>query len=197
MACNIHVRGGGSTFGENKYKTKLRLIKDNRLPAGYTQVEYLESSGTQLINTEIAGNNDDLSFDFKYTNLTYRTYAGIFGNYYSGESYNCWRILPSNTNDGTNYICTNTRSSSSKAVYLPLNTEFVIHIDKNNYSVNGTSYTSPTTKGTNNNKEIVIFAQRSDATDQYKAVMKLNYFQIRNNGVLIRDYISYLQKQSA
>ena len=187
--CYLNGGTGDFTFGENKYKTKLRLIKDNRLPAGYTQVEYLESSGTQLINTEIAGNNDDLSFDFKYTNLTYRTYAGIFGNYYSGESYNCWRILPSNTNDGTNYICTNTRSSSSKAVYLPLNTEFVIHIDKNNYSVNGTSYTSPTTKGTNNNKEIVIFAQRSDATDQYKAVMKLNYFQIRNNGVLIRDYI--------
>ncbi len=40
---------GAFTVGNNKYKMKLRLIKDNILPTGYTQLEYIEATNSGTI----------------------------------------------------------------------------------------------------------------------------------------------------
>lgn len=49
--CYLNAGTGAFSVGENKHTSKLRLIKDARIPDGYTRVEYLESTGTQYINT--------------------------------------------------------------------------------------------------------------------------------------------------
>ncbi len=50
--CYLNAGTGAFSVGENKYTSKLRLIKDAiHLPDGYKRVEYLESSGTQYIDT--------------------------------------------------------------------------------------------------------------------------------------------------
>lgn len=82
--CYLNSGTGDFTFGGNKYKTKLRLVKDNRLPAGYTQVEYLESSRTQWIDTGINPENAntkqvDIETNFAILTPTSDQYTGIFG----------------------------------------------------------------------------------------------------------------------
>ena len=136
------------------------------------ELTYVQSTAEQMVSTGISGNNDNLSFDFKYRLLAFVQYAGIFGNYNSGgEGYNCWRLLQANADNGVNYVSVNTRASSSAAVTLPKNNDYEIHIDKTNYIVNGTVYSSPTVKGTTNNNTIVIFAQRSDVGSAYRSTM--------------------------
>lgn len=75
------LNSGTDTFlyGNLIYIPKLRLIKERgnpakALPAGYTQVEYLESTGTQYIDTGVTGNNNtkiDVLFSKKNTSATY------------------------------------------------------------------------------------------------------------------------------
>ena len=51
--CYLNAGTGAFVVGQNKYKMKLRLIRDNILPTGYTQLEYIESTGPQYIDTGI------------------------------------------------------------------------------------------------------------------------------------------------
>lgn len=52
LSGTVYLNAGTGAFvvGQNKYKMKLRLIRDNILPTGYTQVEYI---GATNANTDI------------------------------------------------------------------------------------------------------------------------------------------------
>ena len=53
---------------------------NNVLPAGYTQLEYIESTGTQYIDTEyIPKNNTVLNVDFKTTKVAGEAFTSLFG----------------------------------------------------------------------------------------------------------------------
>ena len=55
--------------------------KPSRLPEGYTEVEYIESSGTQYINTGVKPSTSlTFSIDFYISSLTSDTIC-FFGNY--------------------------------------------------------------------------------------------------------------------
>ena len=50
------------------------------LPTGYTQLEYLESTGTQYINTKVASTNN-IGVAIKYAFMKFGTYKDIFGTF--------------------------------------------------------------------------------------------------------------------
>ena len=57
---------------------------------------YLQSSGTQYIDTGVSGNNDNLRFEVKYQWVTFpgsSNYLGVFGNYAGAEDTNTTRLI--------------------------------------------------------------------------------------------------------
>ena len=95
--------------GEFKYK-----LKQGVLPTGYKQLEYIESTGTQYINTNIHPVNHRTEVEFEITSLVNRLGEPVFGvdQYVSGDSkhryhftiYNnkyYWAVTTGENNAGT------------------------------------------------------------------------------------------------
>jgi hypothetical protein len=68
--------------GEYEFMLTYPSIKKT-LPAGYTELEYIEATGTQWINTGVTG-HARWEFDIQFTNTTKRQLMGYFGN---GDEY--------------------------------------------------------------------------------------------------------------
>ena len=75
MSIIINAGGGGISSGEyvwRKYNTK-------DLPSGHKPLEYIESSGTQYIDTGFIPNQDTrVVVDFEFIDFT-EDYGGVFG----------------------------------------------------------------------------------------------------------------------
>lgn len=88
------------------------------LPDGYTQLNYIESTGTQYIDTGISGFNDgdwDIYAKWLATNTTQTAYAAVL-SVYESENTNAYRIIFANTNINEYYVNSNSKAGSSVKV---------------------------------------------------------------------------------
>ena len=160
------------------------------LPNEYQQVAYIESTGSECIDTGVSGNNDNLSFCIKYQLLSFKSYGGIFGNY-NAEADNCWRLLQTNTDNDSYYTSINTAASSSTRIIIPKNVVNEIELNKEKIVINGTPTTiTKKTKGNENTTNIAIFSQKVGAG----SVMRLYDFKIYDNETLIRSFVPCYRK---
>ena len=186
-------KGTGSfNYGTKVYKPKLRLVEEKAglsgLPNGFTEVEYLESSGTQYIDTGFIPNQDtkvelgakitrDLSSGFPY----FGSRTSSTSNGYSFQRY-------SNGKFGGQY---GTKiNNSTKAV----DTNFhIILKDKNIIYMDGVIIETQDTATFTCPGNMYINAMNNNGT---AAVQDCNvayyYMKIWDNGNLIRDYIPVL-----
>lgn len=129
------------------------LNTTSRLPSGYTEVEYLQSSGTQWINT-----NDKLTSDFKmvYSINVQNGGSGSampWASYASGNRYNCQ--FPEHTAiwfqraGGTLY-----RGNLDGTI---LNKDLYIEESLNSVSINGKVYGTGSFTFTQNNVNVGLF----------------------------------------
>lgn len=158
--------------------------------ADYTQLKYIESTGTQYIDTGIAGDNDNLTVSIKYNLLKFETHRGFFGNYVA-EDTNCWRFLQSAT-DGdpfVHYISVNTAAKGGTiSVSLKKNVINTLVINKDASVVNGVTHTqSDKAKGNANNSNLMLFTQRADG--ESRVTMQLYSFSIADGGTIVRDFV--------
>ena len=100
------------------------------VPASYTPVEYIESSGTQWINTGVLAYNTEMSMRFQYTNLSAVTYV-------SGSS------------DGTNRF--------GLIANRPTNNDICYGDKSNNYYTLGTADTNEHTVVYNNSSNQIVY----------------------------------------
>ena len=69
-------------------REKMRNLKHSRLPKEYQEVKYIESTGTQYINTEYYPNlNTRYELDVQFIDLSYEQMNGIAGGVALGSSY--------------------------------------------------------------------------------------------------------------
>ena len=189
----LNAGSGSFTYGKTLPKKKLRLIKESkrRLPKGFTEVEYLESTGTQYIDTGVNADSD-LGFDigYKFTSLTpedntrWGAIRQVGGNYLRHHT-----SIPSSV--AGYYLGTNNYKCS-----LPSNTNMhTISLDTVNHTltVDGTlsSYT-PETFDCNLNYYLL-------GRNNYLGSSSVGYFngrlyfaKIYKSGVLVRDFIPCL-----
>lgn len=188
---------GSLTYGPELPKKKLRLIRESnrRVPAGFTEVEYLQSSGTQYIDTGYKPNNNT-----EYEVSGYMNPSGVFGvARWSGE--------PTYDTFGAHSITANPldyygRYSSNKYLNLPssvFSKQIVWKHTSTNISVknaiDGTSYVNQNivTDTFQSTYNLWIFGFNNMGTILSRNVgCKINAFKIWDNGVLIRDYIPCL-----
>lgn len=153
-----------------------------QLPDGYTQLEYIESSGTQYIDTGFKPNQDTrVVAEFEFTSEQTGN-KEIFGARTSATSKNysfAW-ISPNFRSDYNN-LYTNTWEISSVGRYT---------VNKNGRTTdfNGIEQNYP--EGTFQcDYELALFALNNAGTIQWHSSMRLYSCQIYDNGTIIRDYV--------
>lgn len=155
-------------------------IKRGRLPSGYTQLEYIQSSGTQYIDTGFKPNqNSRVVFDFFPVSIGQ---THLFGSRSSNSSSDYFLVLCTGGYYRDDY-------ASSKTVTTIAPTDRMV-IDKNKNVVNFGSQTYTHSAATFTGAyPIVLFASNTGGNVSYMTNIRLYSCKIYDNGVLSRDFI--------
>lgn len=152
------------------------------LPAGYTALEYIQSSGTQYIDTGFAPNNNTRTVaDFKFENVS--SNVAIFGARvsFSDRTYQFWSVSGKYRSDYNNVYTQIWDSVDATA-------RNTVDKDKETTTVAGDSksYTnSPFSVG----YSMYLFASSEKGQAKYYSNSKLYSCQIYDNGTLVRDFV--------
>ena len=159
--------------------------KVKEIPYGYTRLEYIQSSGTQYINTNyVLQETDRVEVDYELTNLSATGDKFIIGQKASDSTGNMWVDTYGNTNKW--YV----RWGSSSSVNTTFNssqTSGTFIIKKNSFIVNGTEILQPNYTSMNLNP-LVIFG-RIGTNDVFQG----SY--VRISEVRIKDSDEHIQRK--
>lgn len=170
-----------------KYYLNKRL-----LPYEYTKLDYIESTGTQYIDTNFKPNGStEVICDLKVTNYVQGNQA-FFGSRVSGSSKNFSVVCGGITSDlwynGYNNGVTNTN------IKVILNTKYNINKDKGYLYVNDIEFDNKTTATFESNLNMMIFCVNQNGSNTFFSKIKLYKFKIYDNGTLVRDFIPCYRK---
>lgn len=157
--------------------------------ASYTELTYIESTGTQYIDTGFKPNNNTtIVANVEITNAD-TDYIGLFGAR-DGSTKQMWAYYDTTTSQWSARY-----NKESKKINDNYSGKHTISIEKNIFVIDGTEYTFSAATFTSA-YTAYIFAINSSGAVQYPAKMKIYDCQIYDNGVLVRDYISAIQNGS-
>ena len=185
-------------------------FKSYKIPEGYTKIEYIESNGTQVINTDYYWTSEVVKIEMDATITSNSASQSLFGNEepYSGGRY--FSIVPHGTNGTYGYYVGSNSPLVSGIATCTVGTRFKLECETNasklfTVKVNGTLKTSATYSGTvmgygnttstnANRGKIYIFSNHNsgssgDSPIQQVGGMRLYSFKMYDNGALVRDFI--------
>lgn len=164
------------------------------LPDGYTQLEYIESTGTQMIKTGIVNTSPNISVscDFEYTSVT-TEYPTIYG-YINGSPYTNRMFLQ--YSNGNFSACVGTMSNLNvttemrKVYRTKLSYKNSVYSFEINGEILGASL-SGTFSPRGNTKQIILFNQDEsyDVSKGTFANAKMYSCSIEIDGNVLRDFI--------
>jgi len=168
------------------------LLIEKKRRRYYCEVEYLQSSGTQYIDTGVVAKSGLSSvLNFEYTALSY-TASMLDARSGNNRFYLCHAGAPSSTF----YFYYGYGSAYQSSVVPTSNTKYLIEtnlsVGTQSMKVNGTQILTGTdTTNYNLNANLYLFGMNY-STPQYLASAKLYCCKIWDNGTLIRDFIPVL-----
>lgn len=156
----------------------------------YQEVEYIESTGTQYIDTGIKTSNS-LSFEIR-TNYANGT---LLGAQDSSNAEKCIAIAGSSNSEYVRFLS----GSAGQFLGIPVNTygfyDLTIKAGKATLTYNNKpTDISLTTKNNKIDLPIYIFARNVDGVASGYSPRKLFYFKVYDNGNLVRDFIPVYRK---
>lgn len=152
------------------------------LPTGYTKLEYIQSSGTQYINTDFKPNqNTRIVFDFDPITVVEEWYFGTRTSSSASDRFSC--LIAGNTMKlRTDYAGTNKETS-----FVPSGRTV---IDKNkNVTKFGSSSVSATSATFLSAYPLYLFAGDTGGTANGQATLRLYSCVIYDNGTVVRDFV--------
>lgn len=154
------------------------------LPEGYTELEYIESSGTQYIDTKFKPNQDTRTvFDaYLQKRATGATYF-ISLSEYEPQSYYQVRIISS-----AQYLTSDFGNNSKNFAEIPLPGRYVIDKNKNLCTV-GSESVSNTENGFQAQSDLLLLAGTTTAGALSASPGIIYACQIYDGGALTRDFI--------
>ena len=187
--CNININASAVTTADigTVYVRQIANPESAGLPEGYTQVEYIETDGTQYIDTGYKANQDTRVVFDAYILQTTTTATGLFG---------CRQALGSNGfyiyehdsasgeyNDGYGSLYTTDIPLSASARHIIDKNKNKTYIDETIAHTYATqTFTSPVT--------LTLFAiQQSNSVDERMSVCRLYSCVIYDNDTIVRNYI--------
>ncbi|MBR2492016.1 MAG: hypothetical protein IKB64_00930 [Paludibacteraceae bacterium] len=176
---NIYNNGSGTFIAGDLISDDSGDSEDD---VNHTELEYIQSSGSQYIDTGIypdgttkyelkIKNSTRNGVLFGAYNTTWETGSGLYTNVATSGQYD-WVHYNSNTNT--------THVSERDADIL---------IDKGRLTINGTMYLNAATKSFTTNRTLYIFAGNMNGKVEQPTAYQLCYFKIYNSDILVRDFI--------
>ena len=152
------------------------------LPSGYKLLEYIESSGTQYINTGFKPNNNTrVVMDLLYT-----------GSESISNEFGAW-----NSPNNASFICLTTGKNNlypfygntSKQVSANRTVRHTVDMDKNVVKMNGTTMITFNQMSFQCIYPMFLYCFNNVGETTNMTSMRIYFCQIYDNGTLIRDYI--------
>ena len=165
--------------------TARRIFPESFLPSGYQQVEYIEGTGTQYINTGVSQNNTTTALEvtFAFTKTSYTSYATVAGHYATNKRFYIW------SSQDSNYV-TMGIGTGTVSVAIDKN-KHTYKIDMHNLKAYHDGVSKAASSGsyskTANNYNIRIFAN-ANTSYPIRAEGKLYSAKIWNSNTLTHDY---------
>lgn len=160
-----------------------QFVSGPKLPSGYTELEYIQSSGTQYIDTGFKPNQDTrvvTKFDMTQTDTAWRKLWGSGSGSYNLD-FALW-------NDGTTKLQSYYGTKTNNAVPI---TSMSLNVDanKNIWEYSGEKITFDKNNFTCAYSMYIFNVNKDDNSQYLPGMMKLYLFKIYDNDVLVRDFI--------
>jgi len=168
------------------------LMAGKRLPYD-AEVEFLQSTGTQWIDTGIVSQNN-LVYDFDVYEQVLNTQRRFFG-FKEGSSWYSPGMNDANWGNSWFYIDFASKESRALGNERPVKTFNRYHFDftdgQASFSFNSTvRWTSGDIGTYDGSRHVFIFDMDSIfTTSTSHGIGRISFFQIRKNGILLRDFI--------
>ncbi len=156
------------------------------LPAGYTALEYIQSSGTQYIDTgHIVTENDVIEADLQHIGTSDTGDKMFFGTYHQNTSLGGLWVEQYGTANTWYVRFGSPYSSSAASTNDERNNKIHISVSKQNFSVDGVQRLTPVWSGSFQTTTLTIFGRRNAPTG-ISMTSKLNLwsFMVTRSGVL-------------
>ena len=177
-----------NVYQENSTGTQTLLSKS--LPTGYTQLEYIESTGSQLLNTGyVAGNTTRISADFIVTDTTKNN--TLFCARQSGGTKPYYSLFVLSNKVRFDYNAT----QNYDVFTITKNVRYKLNTKNNSIDINGQNKTIGTAAVFTTKNPIALFASynvynaSSGFSDLGQSYIKLFSFQIWDNDVMVRNFV--------
>lgn len=181
------IRSYGYTVNYEKVKVPHQAQKTNHLPEGYTELEYIESTGTQYIDTGFKPNNNTrvvIDVDILETDVV----NGLYGARDAGTTnafvgFARTGDVQFNFTYGNNANMFDSPTGSNKG-------RFKIDQNKGTVTINGTEITLTSISAFQCNYDMYVMGANTTGTPNSQLdALKLYSCQIYDNGTLIRDFV--------
>ena len=171
-----------------------------KLPSDYKQLEYIESTGTQYIDTEFVGNNNSrILIDFYADTMTQNT--ALFGSRDSSNenSLSSWYINSVSVATGklrADYYS----STSTSGIYQFANSDtgnrYLLDYNKNTVTMGNDSHTFTETTFSTPSNILLLTCNLGTTADTRRWKGKIYSCKIYDNNVLTRDFIPCINDQN-
>lgn len=165
---------------------------NSEIPAKYQRLEYVESTGTQYIDTGISGGTN-AEYEIKFNPLTlFKKYETYFGG---DKTPPVPKIIYENGIEMQTVI--GDHSVQLKGVF-PMNTAGVIKYTSDaTADCNGTTFSSTRWVAGAGWGNLSVYVARSNEETNLYATMRLYYLKMWTNGELVRDFIPVKNKTTS
>lgn len=168
--------------GYERVKIERTVKPTSRLPEGYTEVEYIQSSGTQYVDSLFTPNQDTrVVMDAQMTSNNVPVF--YFGTRPTGTSVRMYNVLHTSSGIRSDY-----GTSQVTASGLTATNRMVIDKNKNICSM-GTSSVTNTSSTFQTTFNLFLFASNDGGNPAFYGSFRLFACQIYDNGTLIRNYV--------
>ena len=151
------------------------------LPSEYQQVEYIESSGTQYIDTGIKGNNQ-YRIDSTFKTKTISISQAVYGTFEGNESTSLYLYCSSGKQFQVGY-----GTFQNLDVSWQDNTLYETSLRNGKIIINGTENTISTASSFTTNNNLIIFKVNGSSGSGMS--IQLYDFKMYDNNVLVRNFI--------
>ncbi len=158
-----------------------QFVSGQTLPSDYVQLEYIQSSGSQYINTGFKPNQDtkiSITVDFPLSGTSW-----LYGSRTSANSNSLGFLCESGSRYRFDY------ASSTNALTVKPTGKFTIYSDKNKCYINGELVVTATYTTFASPVNMYIFNNNNNGSLSGGSSAKLYNCSIYDNGVLIRNFI--------
>lgn len=158
------------------------------LPSGYTRLDYIESSGSQYINTGYKATSENYRIKCKFATTNDETSTVLFGG---GASTDIVSALLQSTNQVKFYVGSGSVSGATATFVRGAECELECHANTGTFTVNldGVAYSGSYSGAINKEYPLFIFANNVSGTASQFSSIRLYAFQIYDNGNMVRNLI--------